>query len=1050
MKIAVSDIRKLVPSRIYDRGVRYYRDGRVHLLETERDYFKAMVYGTDDYIVEVYEEEDGSFYAECDCPYFFDCKHIVAAMLAAKDYYDRLSLEKGEDIPADWKRYLAQISHEQRTQHPTKPKWQLLYTIELGHTSWSIQPQKAFIRKDGMLGALRNLSYSDFPDSNIVHSTNDSLAVSFLEKWENTRREYHLYNYDRWRTSVRFQYGAKVGVLLSLLKDSLVFFLRHAALGPPISFADQKARIEFRLTEEEKKAHLLPYLNFKGEEVLIDDKFRVLSSDPVWLLKQDLLIEIERMNNAASLVPFTQRNYDVSIPKEEVPQFLNAITSQIDLFENFRLPEGARTETISEITEKRLYLEEVEEGVQIKLRFCYGNVEVDLNDARRQLWGNTTEENSFVKVIRDANQEAEALQFLLGTSVKLNHDGRIITRKNKTLDWLVEETPKLIASGYVIYGEEKLKRYKVNRSTAQVRVAVESGIDWFDLNMEIDFGGILLSLKELKKALKQKSRYVKLTDGSAARLPKEWLNRFRHVLNLSEEQEGRLKISQFHVTLIDELFAEASQKTFDELYQKALNRLKNFEGIKDVEVPTTLRGTLRPYQKAGYHWLHFLKEFNFGGCLADDMGLGKTIQALSLLLYEGQNGADSPSLVVTPTSVVFNWIKEIERFAPSLRVLDHTGVDRMRTVKKFDGYDIILTSYGTLRRDILFLKDMQFNYVILDESQYIKNPISQTAKAARLLKAKHRLVLTGTPVENNTLELWSQFAFLNPGLLGNLNYFKSAFAKPIEQNRDAETANLLRRMIYPFVLRRTKDEVEKDLPPKVENIVYCEMSPQQEKLYNQWRDYYRAALLKQIAEVGFDKSRMNVLEGLMKLRQIACHPILVEKSFPAPVGKYETLLEYLDELLAEGHKVLLFSQFVKMLTIIRRYLDSARITYEYLDGSTRNRKSCVERFQKDDGCKIFLISLRAGGTGLNLTAADYVIHYDPWWNPAVETQATDRTHRIGQEKHVFVYKMISKGTVEEKILQLQERKKELVSNLITTDAGLFKHLTVEDIKVLFS
>jgi non-specific serine/threonine protein kinase len=653
-------------------------------------------------------------------------------------------------------------------------------------------------------------------------------------------------------------------------------------------------------------------------------------------------------------------------------------------------------------------------------------------------------------VVRDAEKESEALQFLLSTGAKLNRDGKISLPKNNTLIWLMDEVPKLTKAGFAVYGEEKLKRYKVNRSPAQVRVAVESGIDWFDLKMEIDFGGILLSLKELRKALQQKSRFVKLADGSTAKLPTPWLERFRHVLNLSEEKENRLKLSHFHATLIDELFAQASQKTFDKTFKEALQRLKNFRGIKEVELPATLRGDLRPYQWAGYNWLHFLKEFHFGGCLADDMGLGKTIQALATLLYESQNGAKQPSLVVVPTSVVFNWLNEIARFAPKLRVLNQTGNNREANTKNFAKYDIVLTSYGTLRQDIYFLKDYQFNYVILDESQYIKNPISQTAKAARLLKANYRLALTGTPVENNTLELWSLFAFLNPGLLGNLNYFKGAFAKPIEQNRDPKAAELLKKIIFPFVLRRTKEEVEKDLPPKVENTVYCDMSPQQEKLYHQWRDYYRAALLKQIADVGLNKTRMNVLEGLMKLRQIACHPLLVEERFPHKIGKYEMLIEYLAEILAEGHKVLVFSQFVRMLTIIRQYLDSARIPYEYLDGKTRDRKSCVEHFQNDDACKIFLISLRAGGTGLNLTAADYVIHYDPWWNPAVELQATDRTHRIGQDKHVFVYKMITKDTVEEKILQLQERKKELVSNLISTDAGLFKHLTVDDIQNLFS
>ena len=1046
MKINLQDIRKLVPGYLYDRGRSYYHQGRVQLVEIEPHYFKATVLGTHEYLVEVKMGKDGWFYGECSCPYWSNCKHIVAGLLAAKDYYDNSAHEP--TASSDWKRYLAQINSQQSSP-PAKPKWQLLYTLEPGSSGWSLHPQKSPIKKDGSQGMTRNLNYGDFFENSIARSASDNLALSFLEKWEH--HGLYGYSYQPWN-GFTFKYGDKVGKLLSLLRESRVYFYDrvHFQLGAPVNFAGTKARIEFRLTDTGERAKLVPYLRFEENEWALDSNFLVLCSEPIWLLKHDVLIEVEGMNNAAALMPFTRKKYEVSIPKEDVPTFLNALAAQTDLFQNFRLPGETQVQTVQEITAKRLYLDEFEEGLLVNLRFCYGGVEVDRNDVRMTLWGSDGRANGFVKVLRNGVEEAAALDVLLRTGLKLTKDGRITTRKGLSLDWLLDEVPKLVAAGFTLFGEEKLQRFKVNRAVAQIRVAVESGIDWFDLNVEIDFGGMLLSLKELQKAMKLKSRYVKLADGSLAQLPEYWLQRFQHVLNFAEAEEGRLKFSHFHVTLIDELFAQASQKTFDQSYQEKVRQLQNFVGIKNVPVPASLQGTLRPYQSAGFDWLQFLKEFRFGGCLADDMGLGKTIQALALLLSVQQEEPIAPSLIVTPTSVIFNWMNELNRFAPSLRVYNQTGGERDRSTKNYNEYDVVLTSYGTLRRDILFLKDVQFNYVILDESQFIKNPLSQTAKAAKVLKSKHRLALTGTPVENTTVELWSLFSFLNPGLLGNLNYFKEAFARPIEQNRDAGAVELLRKMVFPFVLRRTKDQVEKELPPKVENIVYCDMSPPQAKLYTQWRDYYRAALLKQIAEVGLHKARMNVLQGLMKLRQIACHPVLVEESYHHKAGKYDALVEYFDELLAEGHKVLLFSQFVKMLTVIRRHLDSAGIPYEYLDGKTRDRKSCVERFQTDDTCKIFLISLRAGGTGLNLTAADYVIHYDPWWNPAVETQATDRSHRIGQDKRVFVYKLITKGTVEEKILQLQERKKELVSNIIATDTGLFKHLTVEDIEGLFS
>ncbi len=1047
MKIIDSDIRRLVPQHIYQRGVDYYRGGRVHLIEIEFDYFKAVVSGTYDYLVEVREEAGGWIYTECNCPFGTHCKHVVAALFAAQDYYQHRDIKKGGAAPPGWHSYLAQIGDTQPAPAAKPSKWQVIFTLELGLFDWTIRAQKISRKKDGSFGALRDLSFYDSSNTALTRSRTDLMAQGFLEKWQKSKSQDYFYYQGN---SFKFNYGDKIGFLFTLLREGSLYFCQGSDLGKPIKCAVEKGRVEFRLTEKGNDVHFYPYLKLSGEEHLIDVSFRVLCSDPLWLLKHDLLIEIEGMNHAASLIPFTRQNYDVSIPKEDVAEFLSAIASQIDLFEHVRLPGDAKTATIGEIAEKRLYLNEFEEDLYIQLRFCYGSVEVDINDNRNVLWGIDEAESSYIKVLRDRAREMAALQSLLNTSVKLNNDGKLITRKNRALVWLFDEAPQLLAAGFVIFGEDKLKRFKVNRSSAQVRVAVESGIDWFDLNVEIDFNGILLSLKELKKTLKQNSSFVRLGDGSTAQLPKFWLDRFQHVMSLSETAEDRLKMSHFHVTIIDELFAEASKKDFDLEYHEKLKQLQEFAGIKSIAVPETLHGTLRPYQKAGFDWLHFLCKFKFGGCLADDMGLGKTIQALALLLSVHQNGVTEPSLIVTPTSVVFNWLNEIARFAPGLRVFNQTGSDRDRTTKNLADYDVVLTSYGTLRRDILFLKVVQFNYVILDESQYIKNPLSQTAKSVKLLKAKHRLALTGTPIENNTVELWSLFAFLNPGLLGNLTYFKQSFGRPIEQNRDQAAAKLLRKMVFPFVLRRTKDEVEKDLPPKVENVVYCEMSPPQEKLYTQWRDYYRSALLKQIADVGLDKARMNVLEGLVKLRQIACHPVLVESKYSHSAGKYDALLENVQEILAEGHKVLIFSQFVKMLTVIRRHFDENGIQYEYLDGRTRDRKSCVERFQSDADCKIFLISLRAGGTGLNLTAADYVIHYDPWWNPAVEAQATDRSHRIGQDKHVFVYKMITRGTVEEKILQLQERKRDLVANIITTETGLFKQLSVEDIRELFS
>ena len=433
------------------------------------------------------------------------------------------------------------------------------------------------------------------------------------------------------------------------------------------------------------------------------------------------------------------------------------------------------------------------------------------------------------------------------------------------------------------------------------------------------------------------------------------------------------------------------------------------------------------------------------------MGLGKTIQVLALLASLKEEGAEkTTSLIVVPRSLLVNWKREADRFTPDLRVHTHFGARRSQNGINWDDYDIVLTTYGTMRRDIQHLRNHEFNYLILDESQAIKNPAAQVSKAVRLLKGRYRLVVTGTPVENSSLELWSQFAFLNPGLLGNLEFFKREYVNPIEKQGDVDAAASLRKIVYPFILRRTKEQVAPELPPRSERVLFVDMKPMQRKLYMRTRDQYRDMLHGLINTKGLNEARFKVLEGLLRLRQISNHPKLVDADYRGSSSKMELLIDQLEILRSEGHKALIFSQFVQMLKLVEDQLIQKGIAYAYLDGQTGQRQIQVDRFQADPEIPFFLISLRAGGVGLNLTAADYVIHIDPWWNPAVEMQATDRTHRIGQEKPVFVYKLIARDSVEEKILTLQDRKRKLVDQIITTERGLMKTITPEDIELLFS
>jgi len=613
---------------------------------------------------------------------------------------------------------------------------------------------------------------------------------------------------------------------------------------------------------------------------------------------------------------------------------------------------------------------------------------------------------------------------------------------------LGEIVERLTAEGWHVEAEGR-----VVRRAGAFRATVASGVDWFDLETEIEFDGAAASLPQLLAALRRNERFVELDDGSRGMLPQEWLQRFAPLADLAEVDGDRLRFRPSQALLLDALLADREadvQIEVDRRFSRLRDRLRSFAGVKPRDEPPGFRGELRPYQKEGLGWLGFLAEFGLGGCLADDMGLGKTVQLLAWLIARRRTRRRGqphrPTLVVAPKSVVFNWQLEAQRFAPRLSVLNYTGLDRRSRTDEIAAADLVLTTYGTLRKDVESLKDIRFDYVVLDEAQAIKNDKSISAKACRLLQAEHRLALTGTPVENHLGELWSLFEFLNPGMLGRSSALRN-FARSDANDEVALAA--LRRGLAPFILRRTKEQVLKDLPEKTEQTLHVELIPADRKRYNELREHYRRSLLKRVSDVGMNASRMHVLEALLRLRQVACHAGLVDKTLADnPSAKLEVLLEQAAEVADEGHKALVFSQFTSLLAIVRRRLDERGLAYEYLDGRTRNRQQRIERFQSDAACPLFLISLKAGGTGLNLTAADYVFLLDPWWNPAVEAQAIDRAHRIGQQRRVFAYRLVARDTVEEKIIELQQQKRVLADAIISGDQSPLGGLSLEDLKLL--
>lgn len=522
------------------------------------------------------------------------------------------------------------------------------------------------------------------------------------------------------------------------------------------------------------------------------------------------------------------------------------------------------------------------------------------------------------------------------------------------------------------------------------------------------------------------------------------------------EVDGSTRLSPAQVAELAEFEAATAAvglRWWDQGRRLALGRkLRDFSGIAAVEPPTGLRGTLRPYQGEGVNWLQFLREFDFGGILADDMGLGKTVQALAHLLVDKENGrAERPSLVVTPTSLMVNWRREAERFAPDLKVLTLHGTERKKHFSEIGQYDLVLTTYALLSKDKETLLAREFYFVILDEAQFIKNPATNVNKIACQLRARHRLCLTGTPLENHLGELWSLFNFLQPGLLGDSREFRKTFRRPIEKLGDKRRAAYLARRVKPFLLRRTKAEVEPDLPEKTEIVENIALDGGQRDLYESIRLAMHERVRREIANKGLARSHIVILDALLKLRQVCCDPRLLKLAAARKItqsAKLARLMEMMPPMIGEGRRILLFSQFTSMLALIETEIESRDIEYVKLSGKTRDRAAVVDRFQSGT-VPIFLISLRAGGSGLNLTAADTVIHYDPWWNPAVEDQATDRAHRIGQDKAIFVYKLRTVGTVEEKILDLQATKRELAEGVFA-GSGSAGPLGEEDLSSLFA
>jgi superfamily II DNA or RNA helicase len=1071
------------------RGASYFRLGAVRIKRGNATGIEAGVRGSRVYDVEI--AWDGRrLTLFCDCPYYEDvgaCKHIWATILAsdAQNYFTAVTRLNPRDVSFDEMDDEDDAGDEppyyvpparpapvfQPQLHVPPPAWQqrlneIVPAGSLAGNAWPAQRELLYIvdvaassargslilelktREPKLKGGwkkpaapqISRAALSALPDPADRHilgllsgsaMNNDWMSYSTYESIAAGFRLRHPF-----ASTVMPEIAGTGRCLLQLSPAGQEWLPLAWDGGEPWRFVLRLQR------QEDHKWALAGWLRRGGEEMDLLDAF---------LIAEGLVFTRERVALLEDGAPFEwiaslRRLRHIEAPEGDIGQMLGALLEH-PLAARLEVPAELHFEEVRPVpkpcltfrSEKRY--EWSQQHLRADLSFDYDGRRVSgalkgrgMYDAAKRRF-----------VARDTQAEAAAKAFVQQLGLEDLPSGyggqppalRLAPKK------LPAVAHACLAAGWHVEAEGK-----IFRRPGAMHVGVSSGVDWFELHGEVDYEGASAKLPALLAALRRGENMVRLDDGTYGLLPEEWLTRFGPIAGLGTAEADHLRFRRNQAGLLDALLATQPEVSCDATFARVRDELRNFAGIRAGEQPAGFVGQLRDYQRDGVGWMDFLRRFSFGGCLADDMGVGKTAQVLALLeARRALPEAAGPSLVVVPKSLVFNWKQEAARFTPRLRVLDHTGL--ARDVHSFADYDVVLTTYGTLRRDAAEFKDIEFDYVVLDEAQAIKNPGTESAKAARLLRGRNRLALSGTPVENHLGELWSIFEFLNPGMMGAAGVFK--LAGGAARNPSEETRRLLAHALRPFILRRTKDQVARELPPKSEQTLFCELETAQRKLYNELRLHYRHALLQTVAAQGLAKSKIQVLEALLRLRQAACHPALIDpKRRHDASAKLDVLIDHLEEVVAEGHKALVFSQFTSLLSLVKERLDESGLVYEYLDGATRDRQLRVERFQNDPDCRLFLISLKAGGLGLNLTAAEYVFLLDPWWNPAVEAQAVDRAHRIGQTHQVFAYRLIARDTVEEKILQLQSSKRDLAAAIVSEDNSLIRDLKREDLELLLS
>ncbi len=1064
--ISKSNIRKLAMNEItYSRGLRYYKLNAVKSVSWSQSssQYRAIVKGGMDYVV-IISVENKKFTYSCTCPsskkFTGGCKHVVAVLLSISEYYDHKgeseNLTQEEQVVSSLIGYFERQSYSEIIGESFK--LEILINIDTilknkytkadiclragSQKLYKIQNIKKFLEQ--YINEENIILGKDFKyTSGESHFEESSLLIldylTQIYEINETTGGNNSYYYNIFNKS-RLSFTKNMLIkLLRSIGDNRFNLELYGQVYNDVSFHNNNPIIKYSLDVENQSIALKKSEN---EKVI-----PITESGELLFINNAIYLTDKKFTK--NYIPFYNHfnnNDELKFSGDNKKRFLETILPKINETMEIDIPAEIKNKYIAAELKCKLYLDRIKNNIKTELIYQYDNVEINplKNDKKND-----------AIILRQAKKEDEAIATLEKLGFATSKDYFVMKDEKDIYDFLTKKIQDL-GSMFEIFYSESFKNIKVKQnSNIGARLKMNEEIDLFE--MEFDYDGLDNDeLKDLFNSYKLKKKYFRLKDGTFINLENSELSDIVNIMDYLDIQNKDIK-KNMTLPLSQALYLNSAFENTqninvekNEYFNKFIDLIRNPEQL-EIKAPDELNAELRPYQLTGLKWLKTLSNNKLGGILADDMGLGKTLQSIVYILSKKAD-INEPSLIVCPTSLVYNWQDEIEIFAPTLHsvVISGKPEERQDLLNNISNIDIIITSYPLIRRDIEYYCDIQFDTCFIDEAQYIKNPNSQSSKAVKQINARSKFALTGTPIENSLIELWSIFDFVMPGYLLSYNKFTNKFEKPIVKDSDKKVLEDLTKKIRPFILRRMKKDVLTELPEKIETKMLTELTDSQKKVYASFMENLKSEINSEVAKNGFEKSKLKILAGLTRLRQICCHPATFIENYRGDSGKLELLMEILPDAIENGHRVLIFSQFTSMLSIIESEIKKLDIGYFYLTGDTESkvRGDYVKRFNNGEG-SVFLISLKAGGTGLNLTGADTVIHYDPWWNPAVEEQATDRVYRIGQKNSVQVIKLLTKGTIEEKIYKLQKNKKDLADSVIESGEVFLNKLSEKDIEDIF-